>query len=268
MPYVGSHQIDAAGVALLRDWIRSLPSPEDKPVDKTRQQRRVKNRKLLNDALGGEPAARREAIEQLLASTSGALRLAVEQHERQAARSELAAAALKLENPATRDLFEHILPESARRKSLGDSIDPQLILAMKGSRERGRQLFEKAVGLQCRKCHQADEKSQSIGPSLAQLKKLKKADLLDSILRPSKRIEPQFVTYLVETKAGRVFSGLLADRNERRIVLLDATGKRINIAANDIEFTAPQQKSLMPELQLRDSTAQEVADLLEFLFAK
>jgi hypothetical protein len=39
----------------------------------------------------------------------------------------------------------------------------------------------------------------------------------------------------------------------------------VRIAVNDVELFAPQAQSLMPELLLRDMTAQEVADLLEYL---
>ena len=35
--------------------------------------------------------------------------------------------------------------------------------------------------------------------------------------------------------------------------------------AGDVEVLAPQQKSLMPELLLRDLTAEQVADLTAFL---
>jgi hypothetical protein len=39
----------------------------------------------------------------------------------------------------------------------------------------------------------------------------------------------------------------------------------IHIPADDVEQLATQPKSLMPELLLRDMTAQQVADLLAFL---
>ena len=47
--------------------------------------------------------------------------------------------------------------------------------------------------------------------------------------------------------------------------LKDAQAKEVLVALKDIEFTAPQQKSLMPELQLQDMTAEQVRDLLAFL---
>lgn len=261
MPYFGSRHIDQRGLLLLRDWIASLPGERKSPHQ----------RQAIDAALGNVKEQRDAALDQLLGDTASALQLAIAAHERQlqhrldpSAREALTAAVGKIEETAVRDLFEFLLPESERRKTLGDAVDAAEILSLQGDPERGRRLFAEGVGLQCRKCHQESAK-QSIGPDLTALKKRSRAELLDAILHPSKRIEPAYVTHLVETEDGRVFTGLLEEENEQRLVLRDATGKRIVIERERIEFSAPQRKSLMPELQLRDSTAQEVADLLEFL---
>ena len=89
--------------------------------------------------------------------------------------------------------------------------------------------------------------------------------MLESILEPSKLIDPKYVTYLVETKDGRVLSGLLAGRDEKEVVLKDAQNKVLRLPVSDVEQLVTQQQSLMPELLLRDMTAQQVADLLEYL---
>ncbi len=73
------------------------------------------------------------------------------------------------------------------------------------------------------------------------------------------------MTYLVETKQGQVHSGLLVSKDANKVVLKDANNKRIEVPANDIELLTPQQKSLMPDLLLRDMTAEQVADLTAFL---
>jgi hypothetical protein len=49
------------------------------------------------------------------------------------------------------------------------------------------------------------------------------------------------------------------------VVLKDAQGKITTVPAQRVEALSPQRVSLMPELLLRDMTAREVADLLEFL---
>ena len=139
-------------------------------------------------------------------------------------------------------------------------------LRLNGDAERGRQLFAAARSVQCKSCHRIGDVGQQVGPDLKQIgKKYDRARLLESILEPSKVIDPKFVTYLIETKEGQIHTGLLIEKNERETVLKDAQGKLIRISAGNVEFTAPQQKSLMPELLLRDMTAEQVADLLSFL---
>ena len=91
------------------------------------------------------------------------------------------------------------------------------------------------------------------------------AQLLESILEPSKRIDPKYVTYLAETNEGRLLTGLLVKKDAQEVVLKDAQNKLIRIRPEQIEQLVPQRLSLMPELLLRDMTAQQVADLLAYL---
>jgi putative heme-binding domain-containing protein len=88
---------------------------------------------------------------------------------------------------------------------------------------------------------------------------------LESILEPSKFVDPKYVTYLVETNDGKVLTGLLASKNDKEIVLKMAGDKEARVPASHVATLAPQQKSLMPELLLRDVTLEQAADLLEFL---
>ena len=89
--------------------------------------------------------------------------------------------------------------------------------------------------------------------------------MLDQILEPSRTIDPQFVTHLLETKDGRVVTGLVVEKGVQYVALKDAQGKTIRVPRAEVESLVPQSRSLMPELLLRDLTAQQVADLLEFM---
>ena len=120
--------------------------------------------------------------------------------------------------------------------------------------------------MQCKNCHRIAGKGTEVGPDLDLIgKKYDRAGILDNILFPSKQIEEKYLTYLVETKKGQVHSGLLVSKDATKVVLKDATNKRIEIPAGDVELLVPQQKSLMPDLLLRDLTAEQVADLTAFL---
>ena len=89
--------------------------------------------------------------------------------------------------------------------------------------------------------------------------------MLESLLEPSKKIEPQFATYLLETRSGRILSGLLVRQTEAAAVLRDAQGTETEVAAADIERLEKSPVSLMPAGLLRDMTAEEASDLLQFL---
>ena len=110
------------------------------------------------------------------------------------------------------------------------------------------------------------QRGSPVGPELSTIGKLRsREDLLTSVLTPSRRIEPKFATYLVQTTDGRSFSGVLVKRDENFVVLRDTQGKEIPLATIEVEELRLSNTSLMPEGQLAGLTAQDAADLLEYL---
>lgn len=260
MPHLGSKIIDHQGVTLVHDWIASLPGK----------------------SAGAEPAAlsllmddkafaadRATAVAELLATPSQALRLAQALRTGRVAeanRQLVTAAALQQPDLAIRDLFEPFVPEEQRTKRLGESIRPQEILALAGEINRGRRLFHESTVVQCRSCHRSEGKGGELGPDLSEIgKKLDRAKILDSILQPSASIDPKYAGWLVETKSGTVVSGLMVEKTEAAVVIKDMQNKQHRITTEEIEGLYPQRKSLMPDLLLRDFTAEQVADLLAYL---
>ena len=169
-------------------------------------------------------------------------------------------------DPAIRDLFESFLPEAARAKRLGEAVQAAELLKLAGDSERGRKLFHEAAGVSCRNCHRVGETGRELGPELTRIgSKQGRAKLLENILEPSKSIEPQYVTWVIETKAGKVISGLLVEKSTTHITVRDIEHKEHRLPLDETETVVAQQKSLMPELQLKDLTAEQVADLLAYL---
>jgi putative heme-binding domain-containing protein len=164
-----------------------------------------------------------------------------------------------------RDLFERFVPDEQRVARLGNVIDAAALLARKGDAARGRELFFKSASL-CVNCHKVGGTGGAVGPDLSQIgKKYNRAQLLESILEPSKVIDPPYVAYLVETTDGKVLTGVVASKTPTEVVLRDAEAKEIRVPAAKVAKMQPQKKSLMPDLLLRDLTAEQAADLLEFL---
>ncbi len=268
MPRIGSSVVDSAGVQLLHDWISSYADGQIKrPAEELLLSEAFKKLENAGSAQGSN-----SVIDQILESTQGALRLAyalndgANQELPTSVRAEVITKAAKHPDARVRDLFERYLPEEQRTQRLGNVVVPEKILAMAGDIERGRRFFFEASGVQCRNCHKIKDKGAEVGPDLSQIgKKYDRRRLLDTILNPSKEVEPKYRVYLVQTVSGQVHSGLLVSRDAEQLVLKDAKNKVTTIPADEVEDMVAQQQSIMPDLLLRDMTAQQVADLTAFL---
>ena len=271
MPRLGSTVVDERAVGLVHQWITNLaPDPDNPPPDSSvARQRKRELTSLEKLRTSADGAARQQAAERLLATTSGALMVLRAMDQRAivgAAREEIIHKASAHAEPQVRELFEKFLPEEKRIKRLGSVVKPSEILTLRGDNARGEQVFFQTAGVSCQNCHQIGGKGKELGPDLSQIgKKYNRQQILESLLEPSRIIDPKFLTIQVETTRGRVFTGLLVEKTAAKVVLKDNEHKLIELPRQEIELLVPQQKSLMPELLLRDMTREQVADLLEFL---
>lgn len=272
MPHIGSAEVDRAGVALIGNWIMGIPRENTEKHagdDAAAKQRLVELNELQKFMTTRAAPERSTAVDHLLSSTSGALLLlqAIDGNVSPPGARELAIEkGTRHAEVSIRDLFERFLPAGNRVKRLGGSVRPEQILSLSGDSGRGRKLFFDTAGIQCKTCHKIGKEGQDVGPDLTTIgKKLDRSQLLESLLEPSKRIDPKYVTWLAETIDGKVSTGLLLQKDEDVAVLKDAQNREIRIPTKQIEQLVPQRQSLMPELLFRDMTAQQLADLLAFL---
>jgi len=265
MPRVGSNLVDERAVAMLGDWIARLPHPAGAGVPAED----ASALKALGSSGPAAAEARAGAVRRLCASTRGAVALmrAVDRGEVTGdARREAVAFASKHPAAEVRDLFERFVPDADRVARLGDAVDPKVILGLTGDARRGREVFLTNAAAQCKSCHKLEGQGEPVGPDLSRVgAKYPRAELLRHVLEPSRTIDPPFATYVVETKAGLVHTGLIAEKTDRAVVLKDAQNKTTRIPADEVEQMSPQARSLMPDLLLRDLTAQQAADLIEYL---
>jgi len=265
MPRAGSNEVDELGVRMIHDWIAELPPGDGE--DRVRADAAAALESLRKKTT--PPADRARDIDRLLATTGGALRLLAAVDSRSladATAKDAIARATQHPEAHVRDLFERFLPEEKRTKRLGNVVKPEELLALRGDAARGKKLFFDTEGIACRTCHRIQGQGGEVGPDLSEIaKKYDRAKILENILEPSKEIDPKFQTYLVATKAGQVLTGVVVERTPEAVSLRDAQNKLISLTSNDIEQLVPQQQSIMPDLLLRDMTAAQVADLVEFL---
>ena len=173
-----------------------------------------------------------------------------------------------LEPGPIRDLFEGYLPPDPKGRKLGSNPRPSTIMALTGDAKKGEELFFNK-DLKCANCHKIGTKGETLGPELTAIGKTRsRAELLESMLQPSVRIEPQFAAYNVKTLDSRSFTGLLVKRDDKQVVLKDGENKTITLAASDVESVTPSRLSLMPDGLMAGLTPQEAADLLEFLVSR
>lgn len=271
MPRVGSDEVDTRAVRMIREWIAGMPANSRDAADGHAAVPAEDRAALevLRRGDGTSPEARSAAIRRLTSSTRGALLLLglIDRGEGpNPIRQEATAIARQSPSVEVRDLFERFIPREGRARRLGDVVDRRAILSLPGDARRGRAVFAENASAQCKTCHRIGDVGQAVGPDLARIgAKYDRAALLEHILEPSRTIEPAYLTYLVETKDGQVLTGLVLERTAREVVLRDAKGQTTHVPGADVERIVPQTRSLMPELLLRDLTAQQVADLLEYL---
>jgi putative heme-binding domain-containing protein len=222
---------------------------------------------LLTDTYSG--AVRSRAIERLMSNTGGALvllRMLDSNKLPESVATEVVSRAINHPDSSVRTLYDKHIPAGQRPKTLGEAIKAADILALAGNATRGEQVFFQSSAAQCVNCHSVHGKGATVGPDLSQIgKKYERATLLETILEPSKAIAPEYITYLLETERGQVFAGFLVEQTDRRVILKDPKGELVSVGANEVIELAKTARSAMPDLVLRDVTAQDAADLLAFL---
>jgi putative heme-binding domain-containing protein len=258
MPHIMSEVPDEAGLALLERWILDLPASAppsgSPPLPSTAP--------ALSSNSPAPPAQAR------MHTVAAAMKLA-----RRIGRGELTgperdAAVLRGSedpSPVIRDLFEPFLPPDKVQVRLGQKVDSEAILKLTGNAARGKAVWNSPT-LQCRNCHRIGSDGHAIGPDLNVIgSRRTKAELLESIIEPSKKIEPEFQPAMLSLHDGRTLTGLIVRRNAKSLVLRDTRGIDTEVPLSEIDTNRPQAKSIMPEGQYREMTAQELADLLAYL---
>ena len=268
MPYIGSQVVDSKGVAMIAKWIESLPGERSNQTSPPLTAASAEASALKALESDQQASVKAEAVATLVNSTEGSLALITRFHSGQLTPMDrsLAVATAKTKGSDIRGLFDHFIPESERKKTLGRTFDPQLVLSKNGNARRGKLIFF-ASDARCRSCHHLDKAEQSVGPTLADISKkyIRRSELLQHIIKPSEKVDDRFAAWTVVTVNGRVFTGLKKAETAEGITLQTADGKTVTVAASDIEEQQKSRTSLMPEGVLGDLNAQEAADLLAFI---
>ena len=134
-------------------------------------------------------------------------------------------------------------------------------LELKGNATSGHTIYQQ----RCVACHRAGGEGSAVGPDLASVASGGKEKLLTSILDPNAEVAAAYVAYTVETKRGESFVGVLAGENPLSVMLKMASGETTRVGRENISSMRGTDKSLMPDGLEEGLSAQDMADLLEFV---
>jgi putative heme-binding domain-containing protein len=136
-----------------------------------------------------------------------------------------------------------------------------------GDPKAGEQLFfdEKGKAL-CAKCHTVNRKGGHVGPTLDRIAVRRSPEyIMESIVLPSKFIDPLYESVQVVTQQGKVITGLRINETNFSIQLREENGKFHSFDKRELEEFRVLDKSLMPENLVEQLTVKQLHDVFAFL---
>jgi putative heme-binding domain-containing protein len=152
---------------------------------------------------------------------------------------------------------------SLQRAPAGGTWKPYLA----GDAKIGRQIFfDPKSKVSCAKCHTIDGEGGRVGPPLDHLAGRRAPEfIMESILQPSKDIDPQYEAVQVVTKKGVAIVGLRVNESNFSIQLREENGRFHSFDKRDLDEVNVLKKSLMPENIAEQLSVKELHDLFAFL---
>ncbi|MEO5803143.1 MAG: ThuA domain-containing protein, partial [Verrucomicrobiota bacterium] len=131
-------------------------------------------------------------------------------------------------------------PEAKEKNALITKFTP--LVEKLGNAENGHKVFT----ANCATCHKFNGEGKDLAPDLTGMGVHGAAELLVHILDPNRVVEPNFISYSIETKDDQSFDGVIATENKKSVVLRNATGD-FEILKSNIQSQRSTGRSVMPE---------------------
>jgi putative membrane-bound dehydrogenase-like protein len=129
--------------------------------------------------------------------------------------------------------------------------------------KRGKEVFTKV----CAQCHKLGDVGNDVGPPLKQLGDKSPAQLLESILDPSREVDPKYMGYTFLLDDGVVITGIILQESGQQIVIAEAGGKQTTLERSKIDEIKSSGLSLMPNGLEEQVSPEQMAELIQFLKA-
>lgn len=135
-----------------------------------------------------------------------------------------------------------------------------------GDSQRGHALFAQA---QCAQCHRFAGEGQGVGPDLTSLaQRFSLREVVEATIDPSRVVPDRYASKKIMTVDGDQFVGMAILQLDGSYLVLQNDGKRVRVAADDIEEVVDSSLSAMPTGLLDGLSKSEVNDLFSYLFQR
>ena len=133
---------------------------------------------------------------------------------------------------------------------------------LRGKADNGKAVFARV----CANCHQIDGKGFAFGPELSKVAtRLNRHDLIESIVEPSLKMDPKYLTEIIRTTDDEIITGFVSAETKTELTLALPEGKTRKLKVEDIEERKVAKQSSMPENLGATVAPTEFLDLIEYM---
>lgn len=130
----------------------------------------------------------------------------------------------------------------------------------RGNRDAGRVLYQQT----CANCHKLFDAGGAIGPDITGAQRQNLDYLLENLVDPSGAVVRDYQMQIIETKGGRIITGLVVAES-RVAITIQTVNEKILVPAGEIESRTISDVSMMPEGLLSKLSIEQIRDLIAYV---
>ncbi|HEX3133598.1 MAG TPA: c-type cytochrome [Planctomycetota bacterium] len=139
---------------------------------------------------------------------------------------------------------------------------PAELAKLTGDAAKGQASFAPLCGI----CHQVNGVGIDFGPNLSEVGSRKTKELIaESILDPSKVIEPGFEAVMIKLESDETAMGIVAAETDTEVTVKAMGGAKTTFKKADIVSRTKQPMSMMPVGLYRALSTEDLVNVVEFL---
>ncbi|RIK81024.1 MAG: hypothetical protein DCC68_09795 [Planctomycetota bacterium] len=139
----------------------------------------------------------------------------------------------------------------------------RLLAGKTGDATHGKAVYTKHCGI----CHTLHGEGNKIGPDLTTADRGNRAFMLANVVDPNLGLRQEYAASTIRTVDGQLLTGVVIERTDAGLTLVDAKNVQHRIAADEIDELKAADQSLMPEKVLDPLSEAEIRDLFAYLEA-